>query len=614
MLVALLAGGHLLIEGVPGLAKTLTVQDRRPTSSAAPSAASSSRPTSSRPTSSARASTAPGPATLRHRARPRLLQLPAGRRDQPRAGQGAVGAARGHAGAPGHDRRRDPSRPRAVPGAGDAEPDRVGGHLPPARGPARPLHAEGAGRLPAPRRRDDGRRARARRAGRSARQVLDLDELAAPEPRPRRSTSTRRGRATPSRWPTPRASRRAPASASSSATSPTAPAPRPDQPGARRPAPWPRCAAAATSCRRTSRELAPDVLRHRIVLSYEALAEEVPPDTILDAVLEAVRRPRIDPPRGRVTCRRPRQPARAHAGRPGPGPLPGGAAGARPVACAADRRPAGRRVPLRRARRGHRARPAPAVRAGRRRPPDRLERHRPHRRAARPRRRRRAGPHDLARARRVALDALRHGRPAQGGRGRGRRPRARPRRDPPRQPARPGHRSAAAAGGRAAATGPGRPVGDAPDAAPRSRRHERARRDVPGRRARARLRATPASRALSSSWPTCAARATGAAAAPARRPPRRPRDRDPRPARAGAARRRRARARRSRDRPPAARRHPQPRLRERFAEAAAAERARARRRPAPLPAPTTSCCRPTASGCAGLASGLRQQRRRGSRR
>jgi MoxR-like ATPase len=42
------------------------------------------------------------------------------------------------------------------------------------------------------------------------------------------------------------------------------------------------------------RELAPDVLRHRIVLSYQALAEEVSSDTILDAVIEAVPAPRIE--------------------------------------------------------------------------------------------------------------------------------------------------------------------------------------------------------------------------------------------------------------------------------------------------------------------------------
>jgi MoxR-like ATPase len=40
--------------------------------------------------------------------------------------------------------------------------------------------------------------------------------------------------------------------------------------------------------------LARDAFRHRLVLSYRALAEEVAPDTILDAVLSAVPTPQID--------------------------------------------------------------------------------------------------------------------------------------------------------------------------------------------------------------------------------------------------------------------------------------------------------------------------------
>jgi MoxR-like ATPase len=39
------------------------------------------------------------------------------------------------------------------------------------------------------------------------------------------------------------------------------------------------------------RDLAPDVLRHRLVLSYDALSEGVTADTILDRVLEAVPEP-----------------------------------------------------------------------------------------------------------------------------------------------------------------------------------------------------------------------------------------------------------------------------------------------------------------------------------
>jgi MoxR-like ATPase len=40
--------------------------------------------------------------------------------------------------------------------------------------------------------------------------------------------------------------------------------------------------------------LAKDALRHRLVLTYEALAEEVTPETILDAVLAKVPVPQID--------------------------------------------------------------------------------------------------------------------------------------------------------------------------------------------------------------------------------------------------------------------------------------------------------------------------------
>jgi MoxR-like ATPase len=47
-------------------------------------------------------------------------------------------------------------------------------------------------------------------------------------------------------------------------------------------------------------ELAKDALRHRLVLSYEALAEEVSPDRILDQLLAAVPKPQIDLARAQV--------------------------------------------------------------------------------------------------------------------------------------------------------------------------------------------------------------------------------------------------------------------------------------------------------------------------
>jgi MoxR-like ATPase len=42
------------------------------------------------------------------------------------------------------------------------------------------------------------------------------------------------------------------------------------------------------------RALAKDALRHRLVLSYQALAEEVSADAILDRVLEQVPLPQVD--------------------------------------------------------------------------------------------------------------------------------------------------------------------------------------------------------------------------------------------------------------------------------------------------------------------------------
>jgi MoxR-like ATPase len=45
-------------------------------------------------------------------------------------------------------------------------------------------------------------------------------------------------------------------------------------------------------------ELAKDVLRHRLVLTYQALAEQVSSDTILDAVLASVPLPRVEQPAG----------------------------------------------------------------------------------------------------------------------------------------------------------------------------------------------------------------------------------------------------------------------------------------------------------------------------
>jgi MoxR-like ATPase len=52
-------------------------------------------------------------------------------------------------------------------------------------------------------------------------------------------------------------------------------------------------AAATTSSSRTSSR-SRDALRHRLVLSYQALAEQVDADKILDAVIEKVIAPELD--------------------------------------------------------------------------------------------------------------------------------------------------------------------------------------------------------------------------------------------------------------------------------------------------------------------------------
>ena len=164
--------------------------------------------------------------------------------------------------------------------------------------------------------------------------------------------------------------------------------------------------------------------------------------------------------------------------------------------------------------------------------------------------------------------------------------------------------SATAPAGDPAAAGPGRAARPAARAAPRAgaegggaTRSETRSGSSPGGAAalarRDRLRLPRAAR-------------LAAAAAPARRPPRRARGRDPRPARGDPAERGRAAARRSRDGPPAARRHRQPRLRERFAPRPppSAPRSRSELRRS---ASATSCSRPRATGCARSPVHLRRR-------
>ena len=106
------------------------------------------------------------------------------------------------------------------------------------------------------------------------------------------------------------AGRSPPGSATSSGTSATAPArgPRSRSSPARGRSRSP--AAGTTCCQTTCSELALDVLRHRIVLSYEALADDVTPDAIITQGARRGRRARGRPERPLSRC--PRHRPRPH--------------------------------------------------------------------------------------------------------------------------------------------------------------------------------------------------------------------------------------------------------------------------------------------------------------
>ena len=196
---------------------------------------------------------------------PDLRQRRARRRDQPRVAQDAVGPARVHAGAPRHRRRAHARAGAAVRRARHAEPGRVRGHLPAARGAGRPLHGarcRSATRAPAGEA-DDAARARDRRPRRRARAGRHRGRAArrpgrrAPRPRLRRAARLRRRAARAhARGPARRARRQPARRAAAAARGQGARA-------ARR--------AATTRCPTTSRRCADAVLAHRIVLAPEAI-------------------------------------------------------------------------------------------------------------------------------------------------------------------------------------------------------------------------------------------------------------------------------------------------------------------------------------------------------
>ena len=170
VLLGILSDGHVLIEDFPGLAKTLIARsfaqvtgmtfsriqftpDLMPADVTGSSIYNQQR------------------SDFEFRPGPIFAQPPARRRDQPRAAQDAGRAAGGDAGAAGDDRGHDAHPRAAVHRPRHPEPDRVRGHVPAARGAARPLRAPDRRRLPLSGSRvgDAGAAARARGGGGRAR-------------------------------------------------------------------------------------------------------------------------------------------------------------------------------------------------------------------------------------------------------------------------------------------------------------------------------------------------------------------------------------------------------------------------------------------------------------
>ena len=287
LLVALLTGGHVLLEGVPGLAKTLTVRTlatvlggtfRRIqfTPDLVPADLVGTRIWQ------------PGDGTFRTELGPvfaNLLLADEINRAPAKVQSALLEVMQEHQVTIGGETL---PRARALPRARHAEPDRVRGHLRPARGAGRPLPVQGRRRLPEPSR------------TRSPSSTACRSRCRAPAGRSRSRTcsSTSRWRARCS--PTARSiayavalvdATRHPARYGLGDLEPLI------QFGAS-----PRASLGLVQAARALallrgrthaahhdvRDLAPDVLRHRLVLSYDALADGVKPDELIDRVLDAV--------------------------------------------------------------------------------------------------------------------------------------------------------------------------------------------------------------------------------------------------------------------------------------------------------------------------------------
>ena len=144
--IAVLSGGHVLLEGVPGTAKTLMARTL--------AAALDARFTRVQFTPDLLPSDIVGTSVYRPE---RDLRVPRGadlhghaarRRDQPRSGEDAVGAAGGDGGAAGDIRRDEPAARRSVSRRCHAEPHRVRRHVPAAGGATRSILLQARGERP----------------------------------------------------------------------------------------------------------------------------------------------------------------------------------------------------------------------------------------------------------------------------------------------------------------------------------------------------------------------------------------------------------------------------------------------------------------------------------
>jgi len=146
-LIATFAGGHVLLEGVPGLGKTLLVRTLSEVLELTSTASSSRRPDAGRHPGTNLVLRIPMDVASFSSSAGQFLPHHSRGRNQSRDAQDAIRPAGGDAGEAGHCRRRNPSAGRAVLRAGDPESHRPGRNLSTARSPTRPLFFQAPGDL-----------------------------------------------------------------------------------------------------------------------------------------------------------------------------------------------------------------------------------------------------------------------------------------------------------------------------------------------------------------------------------------------------------------------------------------------------------------------------------